>query len=208
MVRGDGGFTEGMLFVLFFIQGDAIPPQPPSIWALLMLINAKFIWPKIKLQWQYCEKLKKKLIHFFSRISPWQDKKIVSIQIPPPPPPNSQFIVFHNSDLFSEMRDINLLFWEEHSELWDINSQLQEIKSDLLDKKLQLRFFIRWGKTVKNCEFISCNADFFLRIPSLYFTILKKSQNWDIESHNYYIVEMGFCCFKFKCIFTFHLFLW
>ncbi len=97
---------------------------------------------------------------------------MVSIQIR-----NSQFIVFHNSDLFSELRDINLLFWEEHSELWDINSQLQEIKSDLLDKKLQLRFFIRWGKTVKNCEFISCNADFFLRIPSLYFTILKKSQN-------------------------------
>ncbi len=26
MVRGDG-FTEGMLFVIFFDQGDAIPPQ-------------------------------------------------------------------------------------------------------------------------------------------------------------------------------------
>ncbi len=27
MVREDGGFTEGMLFVIFFDQGDAIPPQ-------------------------------------------------------------------------------------------------------------------------------------------------------------------------------------
>ncbi len=34
MVRGDGGFTEGMLFVIFFHQGDAIPPHPPSIRAL------------------------------------------------------------------------------------------------------------------------------------------------------------------------------
>ncbi len=27
MVRGDGGFTEGMLFAIFFDKGDAIPPQ-------------------------------------------------------------------------------------------------------------------------------------------------------------------------------------
>ncbi len=29
MVRGDGGFTEGMLFVIFFDQGDATPPASP-----------------------------------------------------------------------------------------------------------------------------------------------------------------------------------
>ncbi len=34
IVRGDGGFTEGMLFVISFDQGDAIPPHPPSIRAL------------------------------------------------------------------------------------------------------------------------------------------------------------------------------
>ncbi len=34
MVRGDGGFTEGMIFVIFFDQGDTIPPHPPSIRAL------------------------------------------------------------------------------------------------------------------------------------------------------------------------------
>ncbi len=29
MVRGDGGFTDGMIFVIFFDQGDAIPPATP-----------------------------------------------------------------------------------------------------------------------------------------------------------------------------------
>ncbi len=38
MVRGDGGFTEGMLFVIFFDKGDATPPQPPSIRALYVCI--------------------------------------------------------------------------------------------------------------------------------------------------------------------------
>ncbi len=39
MVRGDGGFTEGMLFVIFFHQGDAISPHPPSIRALVTPLN-------------------------------------------------------------------------------------------------------------------------------------------------------------------------
>ncbi len=39
MVRGDGGFTEGMLFVIFFDQRDAIPPHPPSIRALTTLLK-------------------------------------------------------------------------------------------------------------------------------------------------------------------------
>ncbi len=39
MVRGDGGFTEGMLFVIFFDQGDAIPPHPPSIRALYLCLE-------------------------------------------------------------------------------------------------------------------------------------------------------------------------
>ncbi len=29
MLRRDGGFTDGMLFVFFFDRGDAIPPDPP-----------------------------------------------------------------------------------------------------------------------------------------------------------------------------------
>ncbi len=29
MVRGDGGFTEGMLFVIFFRQGGYHPPASP-----------------------------------------------------------------------------------------------------------------------------------------------------------------------------------
>ncbi len=36
MVRGDGGFTEGMLFVISFHQRDAVPPHPPSIRALVI----------------------------------------------------------------------------------------------------------------------------------------------------------------------------
>ncbi len=39
MVRGEGGFTEGMLFVKKFDQGDATPPpHPPSIRALYIYI--------------------------------------------------------------------------------------------------------------------------------------------------------------------------
>ncbi len=41
MVRGDGGFTEGMLFVIFFDKGDAIPPHPPSIRALYIYIYSQ-----------------------------------------------------------------------------------------------------------------------------------------------------------------------
>ncbi len=62
---------------------------------------------------------------------------------------NSDFIVFHNSELFLTLQDINLQFREENCELWDINSQLQEIKSDLWDKKLQLRFLFNGGKHCK-----------------------------------------------------------
>ncbi len=36
MEREDGGFTEGMLFVMLYDQGDAPPPHPPSIQALAM----------------------------------------------------------------------------------------------------------------------------------------------------------------------------
>ncbi len=52
IVRGDGGFTEGMPFVIFFHQGDAIPPppqHPPSIRALQLFIQCHSIYLMLEL---------------------------------------------------------------------------------------------------------------------------------------------------------------
>ncbi len=44
MVRGDGGFTEEMLFIIFFEQGDAIPPQFEPLDETFPV--SKQIWPR------------------------------------------------------------------------------------------------------------------------------------------------------------------
>ncbi len=150
MIRGDGGFTEGMLFVLFFNQGGCHPPTTPVNSCPAYAHQCQIYLTK--------NKITKMLNTFFKGYLYDRIKKMVSIQIPPR---NSQFIVFHNSDLFSELQDINLLFWEEHSELWDINSQLQEIKSDLLDKKLQLHFLFDGGKLWKIVSLYLAMLTFF-----------------------------------------------
>ncbi len=64
MVREDGGFKEVLRFVIFFDQGDAIPPQPP--------LNSS---PDYNTCWHFLDLLRQQLLRtshlmFYEQILP------------------------------------------------------------------------------------------------------------------------------------------